>query len=249
MQALAMESLAFFHEAQRHFRAVIERHAQRELSLDTLLASAWHTFDSNVSHQTASLPEPDCYKGCATCCTLRVTATAPEVFMLARFIRAITPGLLLKGIDLVEQVAQAHRVTHGVNEQKRIAMRSRCPFIARGVCVIYQVRPLACRGLASYDRKACAQAASGTLEQIPYSEPHMRMRSLIQNALQSALRDCNLAWGNYELNHALMLALSDERLESRWWAGEDALRHARVSEVSEEEMAQTFDHLKQMAAS
>jgi hypothetical protein len=70
------------------------------------------------------------------------------------------------------EVAQADQKTQCVGAADRVA-----------------VRPLACRGLASYDRHACAQAASGKIDAIPYSESHMRVRSLVQNAMQSALQD------------------------------------------------------------
>jgi Fe-S-cluster containining protein len=106
--------------------------------------------------------------------------------MLARFIRAVHPGLAERGVDLPRQVAQADQKTQGDGEADRVSVRQRCPFIAQGACVIHPVRPLACRGLASYDRHACAQAASGKIDEIPYSEPHMRVRSQVQSALRDA---------------------------------------------------------------
>ncbi len=242
----ALSSLEFFQQMHVHYDQLIDRFKGRSMLLDAVLQMAWSSFDSNVAVQCEGLPELDCHKGCATCCTLRVTATAPEVFMLARFIKAVAPGLAQHGINLRDQVAQAHSVTGGHGESERVALRQRCPFIAQGACVIYQVRPLACRGLASYDRKACAQAASGKIDEIPYSEPHMRMRSLVQNALQSAMRDGGLAWANYELNQSLLMALDDDTLEARWLAGEDVLRAAQVNEVAPGEMATTFDELKRV---
>lgn len=244
MSVAALDSLAYFRQLHQQFSAVLPALRGHEQALASLLMAGWQSFDVNVEHQTVGLPALDCGRGCATCCTLRVTATAPEVFMLARFIRAVTPGLRKHGIDLRAQIEAAHTVTGGLSESERISARERCPFIAQGVCVIYQVRPLACRGLASYDRKACAQAAAGKIDQIPYSEPHMRVRSLVQNALQSALRDADLAWGSYELNQALLLALDDDTLENRWMRGEDVFHDAAVHEVDAAEMAQTFDQIK-----
>lgn len=244
MSVEALSSLDFFQHLQAHFSQIWSGLRHRSELLDTLLMRAWRSFDVNVASQCEGLPALDCHKGCATCCTLRVTATAPEVFMLARFIRAVTPGLQRHGVDLQAQIAQANGVTSGVGEADRVTARQRCPFIAQGVCVVYQVRPLACRGLASYDRKACAQAASGRVGEIPYSEPHMHVRSLVQNALQSAMRDAGVAWGNYELNQSLLMTLDDESLEARWLAGEDVLKAAQVEEVSAQEMARTFDLLK-----
>lgn len=242
-----LSSLDFFRQMHAHYEQVIARFKGRAMLLDAVLQLAWSSFDTNVSAQCEGLPELDCHKGCATCCTLRVTATAPEVFMLARFIKAVAPGLARHGVNLRDQVALANTVTCGHSEGERVGLRERCPFIAKGTCVIYQVRPLACRGLASYDRKACAQAASGKIDEIPYSEPHMRVRSLVQNALQSAMRDGGLPWANYELNQSLLMALDDDTLEARWLAGEDVLRGAQVNEVDPAEMASTFDEIKRQA--
>jgi len=76
---------------------------------------------------------------------------------------------------------------------------------------------------------------------------HLNIRSLVQNALQSALRDAGLAWGNYELNQALQIALCDETCEAAWMAGVDVFAPALITEVSLEEMAETFDVIKAMA--
>lgn len=243
MDGQALNSLDFFQQLHQHYSQAMGQWRGDTTLLDAVLNMAWRSFDANVQAQCEGLPELDCQKGCATCCTLRVTATAPEVLMLARFMRAIDPALKARGIDLPAQVAKADDHTQGLSEPERIKARQRCPFIAQGVCVIYQVRPLACRGLASYDKRACAQAASGKRDDIPYSEPHMRVRSLVQNALQSAMRDAKLAWGNYELNQALTMALKDPTLEMRWLQGDDPFASAQVEEIDPAEMAETFDLL------
>jgi Fe-S-cluster containining protein len=248
MSAQALSSLDFFRHMHGLYDQAAARLKGRPLLLDAMLELAWGGFDANVAFQCEGLPELDCQRGCATCCSLRVTATAPEVLMVARFIRALGTKLKERGIDLPGQIAAADSRTCGQGEDDRVALRQRCPFITQGVCVIYQVRPLACRGLASYDRKACAQAASGKIDDIPYSEPHMRVRSLVQNAMQSAMRDAQLAWGNYELNRALTMALDDASLEARWLHGEDVFASAQVSEVDSAEMARTFDTLKHAPA-
>lgn len=241
-----LSSLDFFGAAVSGYGQAMRAWQGRPQLVDTVLALAWALFDANVAVQSEELPALDCHKGCATCCTLRVTATAPEVFMVARFIRAVEPSLATRGVSLQAQVDRADEATRSQGEAERVALRCRCPFIARGVCVVYAVRPLACRGLASHDRKACAQAAAGRADAIPYSEPHMRMRSLVQNALQSALRQHGMAWASYELNQALRMALDDPSLEQQWLDGGDVLRAARVHEVDEAEMAATFDEISRL---
>ena len=119
MSEPVLSSFDFFRQMHGLYEQLIERFKGRSMLLDAVLQLAWGSFDSNVTVQCEGLPELDCHKGCATCCTLRVTATAPEVFMLARFIRAVSPGLARHGIDLREQLAQANGVTCGHGERDR----------------------------------------------------------------------------------------------------------------------------------
>jgi Fe-S-cluster containining protein len=242
--AASSSPLSFFQALHSAFTDTVQARQQQPALIDGLLAQAFDSFDGNVALQAEDEPPLDCGRGCAACCTLRVTATAPEVLLVARFLRAVQPALLQRGIDLIGQLRAADACTAVLDEAQRVQQRQRCPFIAQGVCVIYRVRPLACRGHASHDRHACAEAAAGRRAEVPYSQAHRLVRSLVQNALQSALRDAGQAWGLYELNHALLIAMDDPESEARWLAGEMVFAEAQVSEVSATEMAQVFDQLK-----
>jgi len=228
---------------QQAFSATLA--AAPEARVGALLTQAFDSFDGNVAIQCEGESPLACQRGCAACCLLRVAATAPEVFLVARFLRAVAPRLLERGVDLIGQIREADARTRGLDEPARAALHLRCPFIAQGVCVIYKVRPLACRGHASHDARACIDAVAGRRsEPVPVSQGHLMVRALVQNALQSALRDAALPWGLYELNHALLLALDDEGSEAAWLAGQDVLAPAALNEVSADEMAQAFEALK-----
>jgi hypothetical protein len=108
--------------------------------------------------------------------------------------------------------------------------------------------PWPAAGHAAYDEEACRDALKGGASEVPVSALHLTMRSLVQNALQSALRDAGLAWGSYELNQALQIALCDETCERAWMAGVDVFAPALMTDVSLREMAETFDAIKAMAA-
>ncbi|MGR9046558.1 MAG: YkgJ family cysteine cluster protein [Gammaproteobacteria bacterium] len=192
--------------------------------------------------ETQTYPEIACRKGCATCCTLRVTASAPEVLLIERYLRWTEfPG---RKLNLAKRLEKTNQVTCGLGEEQRVQLRRRCPFIEQGACMIYPVRPLACRGHACYDRQACVDAARGRLKEIPVSEPHRTFRSLIQNALLSALRDAGYAWGIYELNQALTIALNDTSCQTRWLTGEEVFMPAKIADVNQTEMVNLFDQIK-----
>lgn len=239
------DSLAFFTAQADAFAETLAACRGREDLIGGLLSQAFSSFDGNVAMEAGDYPAVACHKGCATCCTLRVTATAPEVLLIARFIR--WSDRQNRALNLAKRVTKADQSTRGLDEAERVKLRKTCPFIQRGVCTIYPVRPLACRGHACYDRRACVDAASGQAKQIPLSEPHRLFRGLIQNAMQLALRDAGYVWALYELNQAVTLALENADCESRWTEGGETFAAAEVGEVSRDEMALIFDRIKSAA--
>jgi hypothetical protein len=237
-----MDPFAFFRSMHDAHARVLAAGHQPDVLIDQLANRAFDLFERNVAIQTEGLPEPACQKNCPSCCTLRVTGTAPEILLLARYVRLIDATPSGKALNLPKRIAQANRASKGLDERQRMALRRPCPLILRGVCIIHPVRPLACRGHASFDRKACAGAAAGRNVEVPISEPHLNLRGLVQNALQSALRAAGLAWGLYEMNHALVLALDRQDRGAAWAQGSDSLGPV-VPDADVAAMAATFDAL------
>ncbi len=216
---------------------------------ERLLDEAFESFDHYVNSSLEGIDAVvACRGGCASCCTIRVAATAPEVLLIKHYLGKLQRARGTAFVnELIVRIEEADRETSGIDELGRMEQGEICPFIENGLCVIYSRRPLACRGHASFAETACVDALSGEDVDVPISEPHLTARSIIQNAMQSALRDAGLAWGIYELNHALIIALKDDHCEAAWMAGEDVFAAALIQDVSLDEMAQTFDAIKAAA--
>lgn len=240
-----MESLEFFRGMHGAFSRVLAAGGRPEVVIDRLVTQAFDFFEQNIASETERLPELACQKNCPSCCTLRVTATAPEIFLLARYVRLVDAVPRGAHVNLPKRIAQTSRATRGLDERQRMAIRRPCPFVVRGVCIVHPVRPLACRGHASFDRTACSRAAAGRPVEVPVSLPHLNLRGLVQNALQSALRNAGLAWGLYEMNHALVLALGRQDRQAAWMWGEDSLAPV-IADIDMAAMAATFDTLLDM---
>lgn len=233
--------LAFFKSMYRTFGARLAAAPERQDPIAGLLDYAFESFDRGLEQPVESAQTVACRGGCASCCTIRVAATAPEVLLIARYIRS-SPKTM--EFELRQRIAAADGATRTLGELQRLASGLPCPFIDLDLCVIYSVRPLACRGHASFDERACIDALAGRDCEVPISELHMTVRGLVQNAMQAALRDAGYAWGAYELNQALQIALADEACEMTWGKGGDTFASALISDVSLEEMAHTFDAIK-----
>ncbi len=237
--------LAFFQAQHDAFVATLRAARGAPNFLDRLWMQAFSSFEHNVEEQTRTLPQLACHKGCGTCCQLLVVATAPEVLMVTRYLRATGEGFRKMGIDLDARLSETAEAPEAARSGSRpMALIRSCPFLVEGICVIYPVRPMACRGHASFNEEACISALKGGSDNVPVSEPHRTVRALVQNALQSALRDEGYPWDLYDLVAALKISLARPDGEAAFAAGEDFLAPALVRHVSREEMASTFDRLK-----
>ncbi|MBB4198854.1 hypothetical protein CCR94_09255 [Rhodoblastus sphagnicola] len=196
--------------------------------IDALTAQAIDLFERNAEIQAEDQPAPACCRGCATCCALQVSATAPEIFAAARFLRLTAPAFAAHGVDFASRVVAFNAQVKGLDQKARFASGRLCPFIIGGACAIYSVRTLACRGHVAFDRAACEAAARGEDAEAPISGAHKTVRALVQGALQAALRDSGLDWGASEFLAGLDRALNDDETEARWLRGETVFEDLRI---------------------
>ncbi len=232
---------AFFRAMSEAFRETIDARRDRAELVGALCGQAFDSFEKNVAIQAEGTPALACKGECAACCALRVAATAPEVFLLTRFVAVNGSAFAQRGLDLERRIAQMTEAVRGLSDQERLAVRRDCCFIEDGLCLAYRLRPLACRGHASFDREACGKAAAGERVEAAVSTPHLVVRSLVQNALMSALRRSRLAWRLYELTQAAHIALSAPGALEQWMSGEDPLSAAAIAEFDYAEAGATFD--------
>ncbi|MEP9351506.1 YkgJ family cysteine cluster protein [Xanthobacter sp. KR7-225] len=234
----------FFHAQRAGFGDTIARFRDRPDLLDRVWTQAFSSFERNVEGETQGLPQLACHKGCGTCCQLQVVATTPEVLMVARYVRAMAGGFRRVGVDLDGRLAEAGPADAPAHP---MALGRPCPFLAEGLCVIYPVRPMACRGHASFDKEACVAALCGGQEDVPVSGPHRAVRGLVQSALQAALHEAGLAWGVYDLAGGVRLALACADGEAAFRAGADVLAPAAADGAMRAEMGAAFGQLGAIA--
>ncbi|MGA2639195.1 YkgJ family cysteine cluster protein [Methylocella sp.] len=192
--------LAFFKALYRSFSETLNDESNRKDPIESLLGDCFETFERNSENAAGVV----CHGGCASCCTIRVAATAPEILLIARTLRSSSEAM---GFGLRQRIGAADCATRRLDER-------------------------------------CRMDAGGASCEVPVSELHVTVRSLVQNAMQAALRDSGYARGAYELNQALQIALTNEACEAAWLKGHDVFAAAQINDVSQEEMAEAFDAIK-----
>jgi Fe-S-cluster containining protein len=212
--------------------------------IDALTAQAIDLFERNAEIQSEGQPAPACCRGCDVCCALQVSATAPEIFLAARFLRLTAQAFAAHGVDFAKRLAAFQARVTGMDQQARFASRLLCPFVIGGACAIYSARTLACRGHIAFDRAACEAVARGEEVEAPVSAAHKTVRALVQGALQAALRDRALDWGASDFLAGLERALNDADAEARWLRGENVFEDLRIDAQEGRRLAEFCDALK-----
>jgi Fe-S-cluster containining protein len=96
-----------------------------------------------------------CRSGCTYCCMFPVAASATEVLAIASFVRVRFDEDRQAALDA--RVVANIAATEGMDMAQRDRVRLDCPFLEKGQCSVYEVRPIACRGYSSYSVEACRE--------------------------------------------------------------------------------------------
>ncbi len=96
-----------------------------------------------------------CKAGCDHCCHQSVGVTPPEALAIWRHLtETLSPAELT---EVAAHVAAVHARTTGLSSDDRYSPDHPCAFLRAGQCSIYDVRPLACRGMNAFDAGVCAR--------------------------------------------------------------------------------------------
>jgi Fe-S-cluster containining protein len=174
-------------------------------------------FETSLKHNPSKFSIA-CAKGCAFCCHVTVSATAPEIFLVAHTLRQQYKDNFE---TILNRVRAADQRTRGMTSMERAKQKIPCALLDGNVCSIYAARPGACRGFVSTSAKACERGFNGENVQIETPAVWTSLRSAHKQALWAALAASELPSEHYEFHHALRIALETPDAELRWLKGED----------------------------
>ena len=175
-----------------------------------------------------------CKAGCDHCCHVVVGVTAPEALTIFDHLQRSRSAPELA--RLAARVATVHERTRGLSSAERFSPEYPCIFLEAGRCSIYEVRPLACRGMNSLDAGECetrlrdpetraefASKGGGHL----FVEPIRAFRA-VSAGLQVALLELyRLDMTPLDLTATMRLLLQDQpSLGDAWMAGQQPFEAA-----------------------
>jgi Fe-S-cluster containining protein len=184
-----------------------------------------------------------CRAGCDHCCHQVVALTPPEALAVAAHVKSLPAHELER---ITERVRNAYERGRGLSTAERYAPEHPCPFLEAGQCSIYEVRPLACRGMNSRDDTGCERALRDPDARAEffasawgghsYAEP-IRAALALSAGLQLGVSEVyRLDMRPLELTAAVHLLLSGSAsLPAQWLAGQMPFESARASDETNSE--------------
>ncbi|EWY36044.1 hypothetical protein N825_31755 [Skermanella stibiiresistens SB22] len=190
------------------FRALIAKPTPERLR--SLVSAGHKQFERSLAANPTRQPVA-CRMGCDHCCHLYVSATAPELMVIAEHVAAWPDE---RRDALRSRLDAALAVTRGLSPVERVRLSHPCPMLEAtpqgGVCGIYSVRPLNCRAYASFDAVACERSTRERDPDAPIPVPkiNMRTRRLLSHCMREALSDRGLDGDSHELIEGLSRTLA-----------------------------------------
>lgn len=171
------------------------------------------TFDENVAKSGHKIA---CQAGCFYCCHSKVDVYPVEAFIIADYIRknfSVGERGRLESVAR-ENIAKVAPLTY---EQQMLAMLP-CPLLREKKCSVYPVRPSLCRIMHSTRVDLCKSDFEN-----PRADAKVEWIALVRARTGSAaigIRDAYRQMGYdglaYDINSAVLTALSSPKPEKRW---------------------------------
>lgn len=202
--------------------------AKSSASVADVAAASHRLFERSLAAAPAKVAVA-CKQGCAWCCYNAVSATVPEIVLIAR---AAEAKRLLDRPIVIDRIAAAA----GLSGPDRIGRKIACPMLDDGGCAVYAQRPTMCRVANSTDVAACIDEYEGRNlgVDIPMARAPVDHGFNARVVLVAAIRSCGLDASAYDLAAGLRAGPLTETALTRWLAGGPAWDHLTAAPLDAE---------------
>jgi Fe-S-cluster containining protein len=214
------------------------RNDLRTVGVMRALANSQQRHDSRIA-SAADVGTLACRVGCTWCCHFSVDVRAIEVFSILDFVERTFTREEKARVDAEARVNSA--ALRNLDELERMRRNVKCPFLSDGRCTIYPVRPQTCRNYHATNASGCQQSYEDpeNVDIDPDFAPGVYQAGGAHvDAFSSAMRAADYDVNVYELNSAIVAALSDPSAFERFQS-----RQQPFADLSGEEVPAEFDDI------
>lgn len=175
----------------------------------------------------------DCHKGCAWCCHQAVLVSTHEILLISWYLyREMSHE---QRQEVYRKALEKEAVTGNMNVREFLQTLHPCPFLKEHSCLIYPVRPMACRCYLSADVDSCLdeyhEPGNRLIMAALYDFPLRAGRS-INEGIRAVLMQNRLIPSEWLLEVLLTKTFTDPGIFDKWLSGEDpfAIRSLSAAE-------------------
>ncbi|HLO99273.1 MAG TPA: hypothetical protein VK171_11810 [Fimbriimonas sp.] len=174
-----------------------------------------------------------CEVGCNHCCSLRVSVLAPEVLVLAHYLKKKLGADDLQA--LIKRMDDFEAGVAGLSPLEQAFRSVLCPLNVEGQCIGYANRPFTCTSYHSFDLSKCIERRENPRAESAVLQDPMRLtlRTLHKDATMAAMSALGLDATELEFVPALRVALSDSEAGAKYLKGEPVFASADMPAVRE----------------
>lgn len=176
----------------------------------------------------------ECRRGCFWCCYPPVSVGVAEAVAVAEYVLREKSAKVRK--DILARVNEYADWQLARTPKERLLGRKACPFLFNGLCSVYEVRPMACRGYVSPTPDACERMAKDSEAMTLTDHTLSSFASNVSLALSGIYGALGAGNGNLRIYHFALVAravLEDPSVVLRWLTGEDVFAFADSSEAGD----------------
>ena len=184
---------------------------------------------AHFSTQGVDLPkEAACGPGCAWCCHLGVTVSIPELLVIFEELSAQTTA---EGMTYFKtRVQEAVAAGNTLEDAFWYESRTSCPFLDnKNGCLIYPIRPFACRAHHSTDARLCQQGYEERRRvMLPCFPLYRAFTDMYSSVFIKVAAEMELASYPVGFVKGLALLFEDAGRADGWINGADVFSEARI---------------------
>ncbi len=158
-----------------------------------------------------------CKKGCNWCCYQPVYLTTNEAYLIHEYMtQSFTESQINK---LVSNARLKLKKTKGLEETEKQKISHACPFLYEGSCVVYPVRPMACRVYLSANETSCKNKYNkpGDESQIPeLFDFILRAGRYMNEGFIGFIKGKNKTVEEYTIEEFIVKIFSEKDLKNQW---------------------------------
>jgi hypothetical protein len=193
-------------------------------SASSLMKDIFRVCDQVMAGCLRSGAQLPCEQGCDWCCYLRVTATPLEVLCVVDYLQFILNACELATVR--KRITATDEITRGMDGHRRASVKKICPLVVDNLCLVYPVRPIACRIYHSLNPADCELSLEDDQRSLNIRLDISCMGIGICEGLADGLRAAGYQAPSLELIAGLRMAMDEPGLITRWLAGDPAFKDA-----------------------